>query len=103
MSPRLRKPDGFTAPALSAQLPWRGEGDGDPRCSSDAEVGAALLVRPPALLGRVPAARLVLPAGVFPLPVGAPLLPEPPVGRPLPPPVRRLGAPVEGVLSSPIR
>lgn len=90
-----------SALALSPPLPRCGEGDGDPGgAPSDAEVGAALLVRPPALLRRVPAARLVLPVGVFLLPVAGSLLPEPSVGRPLPPPVGRLGPPVEGALSS---
>lgn len=103
MPPRLRKPDGFKLPHSFLRSRGVGKATGDSGgAPSDAEVGAALLVRPPALLGRVPAARLVLPTGLFPLPVADSLLPEPSVGRPLPPPVGRLGPPVEGALSSPL-
>lgn len=102
MPPRLRKPDGSSSRALSSTPMAWGRRRGPQGSPSDAEVGAALLVRPPALLGRVPAARLVLPAGLFPLAGADSLLPEPSVGRPLPPPVRRLGPSVEGALSSPV-
>lgn len=102
MSPRLAEAGSFQLPCSLLHSRGVGQATGTPGDPSDAEVGAALLVGPPALLGQVPAARLVLPAGVFPLPVAGSLLPEPSVGRPLPPSVGRLGPPVEGGLSSPV-